>query len=314
MSRLQIEDFLSMMQAERNASRHTIDAYRRDLNQMFDYFEPKAVTMESADADAIAKYIKYLSAKRRLSAKTCARKLSCIRHFFRFLLSENIRKDDPTTFIDSPKRTHPLPHTLSQEEILTLLKASSEDGTEEGLRLYALLQILYASGLRVSELVGLTLGNIQITARDGRETACLLVKGKGGKERLVPLHETAVRAMYAYLQVRKSFMKDKESHWLFPSRSASGHMTRQRFGQLLKELGVKTGIELSKLHPHALRHSFASHLLAGGADLRVVQELLGHADISTTQIYTHVLPDRLQRLVQEHHPLSKEKKREEEPA
>lgn len=304
-SRYLIEDFLAMMQAERSASRHTLDAYRRDLTHFFDYLETLGEDARTLAQPTLQDYMERLAVKEKLQPTSCARKLSSIRHFFKFLMSGHIREDNPATYIEGPKKKKRLPDTLSEEEVNRMLASASEQEKSEGVRLHALLQILYASGLRVSELVSLKLSSIQITqGEDGRPYAYLQVKGKGGKERIVPLHEEAIRAIYAYLRIRKDFEEGVETQWMFPSHGKSGHLTRQRFGQILKSLAMKAGIDPEKVHPHTLRHSFASHLLAGGADLRVVQELLGHADISTTQIYTHVLREHLEKLVHTHHPLS----------
>lgn len=304
-SRYLVEDFLVMMQAERSASKHTLDAYRRDLDQFFDFVEKKGEDARTIAQTTIEEFLTGLTTHEGLSAATTARKLSSIRHFFKFLMGERIREDNPATYIDGPRKKKALPGTLSEDEVSRLIECASLHDTPEGIRLHALLQILYASGLRVSELVGLKLSSIQVTQREGGTGAYLMVKGKGGKERLVPLHEEAIRAIYGYLKVRREFEEGAESTWMFPSHGASGHLTRQRFGQMLKSLALKSGIDPEKVHPHTLRHSFASHLLAGGADLRVVQELLGHADISTTQIYTHVLREHLEELVHTHHPLAK---------
>ncbi len=300
-----ITDFLNMMRSEGGASRHTLEAYRRDLSQFSEWIGRRGKTLEAVSRADIEAFVTDLTTVQHLAASSCNRKLSCIRHFYRYLASENIRDDDPSLFIDSPKKGRHLPNTLSKEEVRQLIDAAAAGESPERLRLHALLQILYASGLRVSELVSLKLQSLRVGRRNDREIAWLEVRGKGGKERIVPLHNDAVRALYAYLKIRSSFMQG-ESGWFFPSSGREGHLTRQRFGQLLKSLAIDAGIEPEKVHPHALRHSFASHLLAGGADLRVVQELLGHADIATTQIYTHVLDERLERLVLEHHPLARE--------
>ncbi len=300
-----LEDFLLMMQAERGASRHTLDAYRRDLKHFLQHLTQQEVKVENVVQPVIERYMHGLSVKEGFSPSTCARKLSSIRHFFKFLISEKIREDNPATYIEGPKKKKPLPETLTEHEVNRLIECAAEHESSEGLRLHTLLQILYASGLRVTELVSLKLSSIQITEHNGQPSAFLMIKGKGGKERLVPLHDEAIRAIYAYLKVRCEFEQGAETQWLFPSHGKSGHLTRQRLGQMLKSLAMKAGVDPSKVHPHTLRHSFASHMLAGGADLRVVQELLGHADISTTQIYTHVLREHLEQLVHTHHPLAK---------
>lgn len=238
-----------------------------------------------------------------MTACTMARKLSALRQFFRFLIAERLRTDDPTAAVDGPKLGRSLPKYLSEGDVEALLAAAEARPGAEGLRLTALLEILYATGLRVSELVALPLTAV---SRDG---AVLVVRGKGNKERLVPLGEMAFEALLSYLDVRGSFVaKGDEADnnpFVFPSRAMDGHLTRARFGQLLKELAVDAELDRRKVSPHVLRHSFASHLLAHGADLRALQQMLGHADISTTQIYTHVLEERLKKLVQQAHPLAR---------
>jgi integrase/recombinase XerD len=237
-----------------------------------------------------------------LKPSTAARRLSALRQFFRFLAQEGIRGDDPSTLLDAPRRARPLPKLLSEGEVDQLLAAArnSRDNPAEMARLTALLELLYATGLRVSELVSLRWPPF------GDDARFLVIRGKGGKERLVPLSEPARQAVEDYTGFRQDFLRPEQtSPWLFPSRGESGHLTRQRFGQLLKDLAVAARIPPAKVSPHVLRHAFASHLLARGADLRAVQKMLGHADISTTQIYTHVLEARKQALVRQHHPLAK---------
>jgi integrase/recombinase XerD len=236
-----------------------------------------------------------------MTASTAARRLSALRQFFKFLVQENIRKDDPAALLDAPKRARPLPKLLSEDDVDRLLTEARtlRDDPAESARLTALLEVLYATGLRVSELVGLRWPPF------GDDARFLVIRGKGDKERLVPLSEPARQAIEDYAGWRNDFIAGKTSPWLFPSRGESGHLTRQRFGQLLKDLAVQADINPAKVSPHVLRHAFASHLLARGADLRAVQKMLGHADISTTQIYTHVLEARKQALVRQHHPLAK---------
>lgn len=298
--------FLDMLMAERGAAAHTIEAYSRDLSAFLAFLAGKRVTARDATADAIRAYLAELSRK-GLAPTSRARKLSAIRQFFRFLLGEGLRKDDPTSAIDSPKLGRPLPKLLSQSEVEALLDTASraaaaadEGGAERrAVRLYALLETLYATGLRVSELLALPRG---VLVADDR---VLTIKGKGGRERLVPLNDAARNALLRQLSVLEADDRQGKasSAWLFPSAGGQ-HLTRQRFGQELKELATEAGIEPSRVSPHVLRHAFASHLLEHGADLRTVQQLLGHADISTTQIYTHVIEERLRRLVEEHHPLA----------
>ena len=293
----QAEAFLEMLSAERGAAALTLDAYRRDLAD-FDGFL-KGTPVAIAGADDIRRYLARLDAT-GMAPRTAARRLSALRQFFKFLLTEGIRADDPTAVIDAPRQGRPLPKILSEAEVTQLIETARADESPEGVRLSAMLELMYASGLRVSELVALPLGTV---ARGDR---AIVVRGKGDKERLVPLGAQALRAVRDYLTVRPLFLaKGQVSRWLFPSRAASGHLTRMRCGQLLKDLAVKAGVDPAKLSPHVLRHAFATHLLSHGADLRSVQQMLGHADISTTQIYTHVDVERLTALVTAHHPLAK---------
>ncbi|UUX51685.1 site-specific tyrosine recombinase XerD [Nisaea acidiphila] len=294
-----VERFLEMLLAERGASVNTIEAYRRDLTDFATSLRARKRSLESAGSDDIRTYLSELEAA-GMAPRTAARRLSAIRQLYRFLFSEGDRTDDPSTVIDSPRQGRPLPKILSEDDVDLLLASARGKGEPEGLRLTCLLEILYASGLRVSELVALPLAAV---ARDPR---VLIVRGKGGKERMVPLTEAAREAIIAYKNVRQSFLPEgATSPFLFPSRSSEGHLTRRRMGQLLKELAIECGLRPGSVSPHVLRHAFATHLLDHGADLRSVQQMLGHADISTTQIYTHVLAERLKTLVTEHHPLAK---------
>jgi integrase/recombinase XerD len=298
--------FLDMLTAERGAAAHTVEAYTRDLAEFLAFLAAKGKTAKTASADHLRAYLAGL-ARKGLAPTSRARKLSSIRQFFRFLLAEGIRTDDPCSAVDSPRLGRPLPKILSLAEVETLLDTAKErsektaDGTarRRALRLYAALETLYATGLRVSELISLP-RNV-LTADD----CVLTIKGKGGRERLVPLNDAAREALSTHLAaVREDEAKGRGvSPWLFPS-SGGQHLTRQRFGQELKALALAAGIEPARVSPHVLRHAFASHLLERGADLRTVQQLLGHADISTTQIYTHVIEERLRRLVEQHHPLA----------
>jgi integrase/recombinase XerD len=297
-----------MLVAERGAASNTRQAYERDLTDVAAWLAGREMTLDKANTDDIRGYLDDLSRQEGGTAvRTIARRLSALRQFYRFLVSEGLRADDPAATIDSPKQGRPLPKILSEGEVDNLLTAAQRRGGPDGIRLVALLEVLYATGLRVSELVGLPLNGI---ARDGR---CLIVKGKGGKERMVPLSEPARESLAAYVPLRKDFMvpgrEQRQAAFLFPSRtSEDGHLTRQRFAQLLKELAIDAGIEPRKVSPHVLRHAFATHLLDHGADLRSVQKMLGHADIATTQIYTHVVGDRLKRVINDHHPLARPKK------
>ena len=295
-----IESFLEMLAVERGASDNTIAAYRRDLGHYAGFLASRRSSPEAAVTRDIRDYLAALD-RAGLAARTSARRLSALRQFYRFLFEEGLREDNPAVAIDSPHLGRALPKVLSEGEVDALLAAARTHGGPRGLRLVALLELLYATGLRVTELVGLP----HAAAR--RDPRVLIVTGKGNKERMVPLSDPARAALAAYLAERRAFLPPRgASPWLFPSRrDPKRHLTRHRIGQLLKDLALEAGLDPSKVSPHVLRHAFASHLLDHGADLRSVQQMLGHADISTTQIYTHVLNERLQRLVTEHHPLAK---------
>ena len=299
-----IEAFLEMMAAERGAAMNTLAAYQRDLRDAGASLKRKKSSLIRADAAAIATYLASME-KSGASPRTHARKLSSLKQFYKFLFSEKQRKDDPTATLAGPKLGRALPKTLPSDTIEKLITAARITEGAEAIRLVALLEMLYASGLRVSELVTLPFRPLQ--ALDPKKGACLInVRGKGNKERLIPLSVAALDAMKTYLTIRQNFLRENEdSPWLFPSRGK--HLTRQRFGQMLKALALKADVDPEVLSPHAIRHSFASHLLAGGADLRVIQEMLGHSDIATTQIYTYVEREKLNELVRDHHPLSKRK-------
>ncbi|MCT8998014.1 site-specific tyrosine recombinase XerD [Chelativorans intermedius] len=301
-----IEAFLEMMAAERGASDNTLASYRRDLEDADAFLAAAERGLAEASAAGIRAWLADM-ARRGFAATTQARKLSAVRQFFRFLYAEGLRGDDPTGVLDSPRKGRPLPRTLSEAETERLLERAAEEarmaaeGTAQRLsaqRLSTLLEVLYASGLRVSELVSLPL---RVALRDERFFA---VRGKGGRERIVPLSGKARAAVAAWLAERSRHPAAADSPWLFPAASESGHLPRQVFARELKALAARAGISCARVSPHVLRHAFASHLLQNGADLRSVQQLLGHADISTTQIYTHVLEKRLHELVQKHHPLA----------
>ena len=300
-----IELFLDMIAAERGASRNTLDAYRRDLADFSADLSRAGGSIAAADSDELRAHLGRLS-KRGLAAASVARRLSAIRQLYRFLYSEGHRGDDPAAVIEGPKRGRSLPKVLTIKQVDDLLaqaregvKAEAKSERLRAARLNCLLEVLYATGLRVSELVALP----EAAAR--RDQRMLVIRGKGGRERLVPLNDQAKRTMTDYLALRAEAKLDK-SKWLFPSFGESGHLSRQHFARELKALAAAAGLKASQVSPHVLRHAFASHLLQNGADLRVVQTLLGHADISTTQIYTHVLEERLKSLVRDLHPLAEE--------
>jgi len=301
-----VENFLEMLSAERGASANTLQAYRRDLLDFCAFCAGRKVSPKVAATSDVEAYLSGLHAD-GLAAATTARRVSALRQFYRFLFSEGVRADNPMAVVESPKLPRPLPKILREDEVTRLLElADEETGRLDGaaglkaLRLLCLLELLYATGLRVSELVTLT--KREVISDDRFVT----VRGKGGRERLVPLSGSARKAVARYLAALEIHGSEaaRASAWLFPSSGKLGHLTRQRFAQELKSIAARAGIDTAKISPHVLRHAFASHLLAHGADLRAVQQMLGHADISTTQIYTHVLDERLRRLVHDHHPLS----------
>jgi integrase/recombinase XerD len=294
------EAFLEMMAVERAAAKNTLTAYARDLADAQGFLAARARDLADASAEDVEAYFAALGA-RGLSPATAARRRAAVRQFYRFVLGEGWRADDPSRRVEAPKKGRPLPKVLSREEMDRLIAAAAARDGAQGLRLGCMVELAYASGLRISELTGLTLAAL------ARDPAYLIVRGKGGKERLAPLNETARAAVKAYLEVRPQFLPrgDKGNPWLFPSRGKGGRLTPRRFAQLLDEAAADAGIDPARVSPHVLRHAFATHLLEGGADLRVVQTLLGHADIATTQIYTHVAGDRLAQVVASKHPLAK---------
>jgi integrase/recombinase XerD len=298
--------FLDMLAAERGAQANTLASYGRDLADFAAHLARSGHSVAGASTPELRAYLAELS-RRGLRAATVARRLSAIRQLYRFLYAEGLLKDDPAAVLEGPKRSRPLPKTLTLGEVEHLLSAAAScdpaaplRGRLRAARLACLLETLYATGLRVSELVALP---VSAARRDAR---VIVVRGKGGKERLVPLNDSAKRAMANYLDLLAQSGHDGGSKWLFPSSGESGHLTRQHFARDLKALAVSAGLRAAQVSPHVLRHAFASHLLHNGADLRVVQTLLGHADISTTQIYTHVLEERLKSLVRDLHPLGDE--------
>ena len=299
--------FLDMMTVDRAAAASTLKNYGRDLERFSHFVRKRKETLLTAGADDVAAFLAALEAE-GLSASTAALKCSALRQFYAFLYAEDYRGDNPVAAIDRPKTRRPLPKILTEEEAARLVEAAGGAGAK-ALRLRAMVELLYGSGLRVSELVTLPLSAVE----GGREA--ILVRGKGGKERLAPVSAAARRAIDAYLAVRESFLTvgagegGMISRFLFPSRGKTGHVTAARFAQLIKELAAEAGIAPERVSPHVLRHAFATHLLAGGANLRAVQSMLGHADITTTEIYTHVAQDRLKDLVFASHPLAKKRRK-----
>ncbi len=309
--------FLDMVAAERGGGANTIDAYARDIGDLAGFLASRARTLSSATTADLRGYLEAL-AGRGFAASSVARRLSAIRQFYRFLLAEGYRGDDPAAIIEGPRRGRPLPKVLSIAEVDRLLAAARQaveaqeapgPGRLRALRLMGLLELLYATGMRISELIALP------ASAERRDGPMLAVRGKGGRERLVPLTGAARAAMRAYREALTGWTRERgpgegesaaRSKWLFPSFGEDGHLTRQHAARELKALAVSAGLRPERLSPHVLRHAFASHLLHNGADLRVVQTLLGHADISTTQIYTHVPDERLKSLVRDLHPLGDE--------
>jgi integrase/recombinase XerD len=303
--------FLDMLAAEQGAGPNTLDAYRRDLTDFSGFLAPGGPGFAAVETERLRDYLADLDA-RGFKSSSVARRLSALRHLFRFLLNERIRSDDPAAILSGPKRGRGLPKVLSIADVDRLLTRAKElTGAPEAsapqrlraMRLYCLLEVLYATGLRVSELVSLPRSASQ------RDARMIVVRGKGNKERLVPLNEASRQAMADYLAAIEALKPSKKknaanSKWLFPSFGESGHLTRQHFARDLKELAAAAGLAPRLVSPHVLRHAFASHLLHNGADLRIVQTLLGHTDISTTQIYTHVVEERLKSLVRDLHPLA----------
>ncbi len=304
------EAFLEMMVAERGAARRTVEAYGRDLADYGAFLAARGASAGTVDRTVVSAYVRGL-ADAGLSPRTQARRLSCLRQFHGFLVAEGWRTEDPTKGVDSPRRGRPLPKVLSENEVTHLINTAHAQPGAKGVRLAALLELLYSTGLRVSELVSLPLSAV------ARDPAVLTVRGKGDKERLVPLGEPARAAIRAWLAVRPETLAEKGpartrgQRFLFPSTGTAGHLTRDGFFKMLAVLAGQAGISPDAVSPHVLRHSFASHMLAHGADLRGVQTMLGHADIATTQIYTHVLSDRLRSLVQGSHPLARSARKDQ---
>lgn len=299
-----VDQFLEMLAAERACAVNSLLAYRRDIENFMVGVDG---SLMQVDTESIQVYLAELH-KEGLKVSTVARRLSAIRQLFLFMFREGLRSDNPAKNIESPRLPQTLPKILSDTQVEILLDVAEQaaaDGKVKTLRVHALLETLYATGLRITELVSLPRRAV------GPETTMIMVRGKGGRERMVPLGGKARRALMAYLDALRSAESEQRgagspvpNAFLFPSRGAEGHLTRRRVGQMLKQLAVEAGIAPSAVSPHKLRHAFATHLLTNGADLRAVQQMLGHADISTTQIYTHVIEERLKTLVLDKHPMA----------
>ncbi len=315
-----VANFLDKIRSEDGLSQNTILSYGKDLELFCKFLAPKNIALAQVAASDIKDYF-YELYNQSLRTSSVARKISCLKNFYRFLESEKLISNDPTLYLEAQKRERPLPKFLTEEEVFKLLDFVNRDKSEFGVKLSCMLEVLYSAGLRVTELVSLPLNALQESEENGEKTLrnYLIVKGKGSKERIAVLNKSAISKLMEYLQLRQKMGQEK-SKWLFVGTVRSSkklgeirhrdqeiqdsHITRQRLHQMLKELAIKAGVDHSKVHPHAIRHSFATHLLNNGVDLRVLQELLGHSNISTTEIYTHILDSKLRDLVFKHHPLS----------
>lgn len=299
-NQLILENFLEVLASEKGLAVNTRISYKNDILQFLVFLEKNKKKISEITPIDIEKFTSKFTTQ-GLEKSTISRKMSALSHFFIFLLEENIIKSNPIHELDLPKQIKKLPKILSVDQVEKLIKSSREDQSVNGIRLNTMIEILYATGIRVSELVEMKLSATYA------EKNFLLIQGKGNKERLVPISENTEDKIKDYLKIRNEFINnDTDSKWLFPSKQSSkGHITRQRFNQLLQTLCERVNLNNIRISPHKLRHAFATHLLANGVDLRSLQQMLGHADISTTQIYTHVLKDRLKKLVSDNHPLSK---------
>ena len=305
-----INSYLEMLASEKGAAQNTISAYDRDLIDIDLFMQSRNTSVEAAKTADIKAYVDELTNKTQIkgdrknktTARTVARRISALRQFYKFIISEGVREDEPTSTIEAPKQKRTLPKILTEEEMNHVIKVAGQKGNASSKRLVCLLEMIYSTGLRVSELVSLPLTAYQ------EDSQFMIVDGKGGRERMVPLTSAAQKALAEYVANRKGFIGEgddgTQAQWLFPSKtSLKGHLTRQRFAQMLKDLSKAAGMPMGKVSPHIIRHAFATHLLKNGADLRAVQKMLGHADIATTQIYTHMLDEEVNEKVQAKHPM-----------
>jgi len=295
-----VENFLEVLASEKGLARNTIQSYKSDLDQFINFIEKKECDIKRLSVDNINEFV-YSFQNKGFEKTTISRKISSLSHFFNFLLEEKIIDLNPINHLEIPKQKKKLPIILSNKQVDKLLEFTKEDKTPKGIRLYTMIEILYATGIRITELVEMKLSSLY------EDKNFLLIIGKGQKERLVPVSSQTRDTINVYLKIRKKFISDNnESKWIFPSKQSSkGHITRQRFNQLLNKLNEKGNLGIKRISPHKLRHAFATHLLSNGIDLRSLQQMLGHSDISTTQIYTHVLKERLKQVIKDNHPLSK---------
>ena len=295
-----VENFLEVLASEKGLARNTIQSYKSDLDQFINFIEKKECDIKRLSVDNINEFV-YSFQNKGFEKTTISRKISSLSHFFNFLLEEKIIDLNPINHLEIPKQKKKLPIILSNKQVDKLLEFTKEDKTPKGIRLYTMIEILYATGIRITELVEMKLSSLY------EDKNFLLIIGKGQKERLVPVSSQTRDTINVYLKIRKKFISDNnESKWIFPSKQSSkGHITRQRFNQLLNKLNENGNLGIKRISPHKLRHAFATHLLSNGIDLRSLQQMLGHSDISTTQIYTHVLKERLKQVIKDNHPLSK---------
>ncbi len=306
-----LEQYLESLLAERGAAKATVIAYKRDIVDYFNFLEKKSIDSAHSDVEIINQFIALLS-KNGIFTRSIARKISSLRGYYNFLLSEKIIKENPVLFIQKPKFSSKLPNYLTDDEFEKLASHILTDQSVEGIRLRAMILVMHCSGLRVSELVSLKLSHLEVNLEKMEVTSeHIIIMGKGGKERVVLLSAKSLEALNDYLVIRENFIdhsNSKSQLYLFPSTSKQGYLTRQNFAQQLKKAALLANLDPNKISPHVLRHSFATKLLSSGADLRVVQELLGHSDISTTQIYTHVNDKKLRSALESAHPFGKKYK------
>ena len=297
---LLVENFLEVLASEKGLSNNTLYSYKIDLDQFINFIKKKNIKTRAFKDKDIKEFISTFRSK-GYEKSTVSRKISSLTHFFNFLLDEKEIEINPLSNFEIPKQTKKLPIILSNKHIDKILEFTKQDQSTKGIRLYTMIEILYATGIRISELVEMKMSSIY------EDKNFLLVSGKGNKERLVPISKKTRETLDKYLTVRSHFISEKiKSIWLFPSKQSSvGHITRQRLNQLLNELNLEADLGIKSISPHKLRHAFATHLLENGMDLRSLQQILGHSDISTTQIYTHVLKERLKEIIKDNHPLSK---------
>lgn len=306
-----LEAFVEMLLSERSASSNTVISYTNDISDLINFFHKKNCNISKITLSDIEDYFATFYQK-QFNATTISRKISSIKQFFQFLLTEDIRKDNPTTMLEMPKLMASVPKAVGEDIIMKMLQSLYKDKTYEGVRNSAMLEILYSTGMRVSELISIKITDLQRNPKTKKLSNVMIILGKGNKERVVILNQNTIDKLEEYIQIRNQFIKKTKHdvHWLFPSVTKKGqisHITRQRFGQILKEIATLNNIDMNLISPHKIRHSFATHMLQNGANIRVIQELLGHANINSTQIYTKVYQKQALAALQ-NHPLAKAKR------